>query len=39
MGDAKIRAAIVQAELAPRLEAGLELTRQKALDAAAGGAE
>ncbi len=39
MTKAKIRAAIVQAEVAPALEAGLELTREKALEAAAGGAE
>jgi nitrilase len=39
MSEGKIRSAIVQAEVAPTLEAGLELTREKALEAAAGGAE
>lgn len=39
MAEAKIRVTIAQAEVAPTLEAGLELTRDKALQAAAGDAE
>lgn len=39
MRDRKIVAAIVQAEVAGDIESGLELTREKALEAAAAGAE
>jgi predicted amidohydrolase len=39
MRDRKIVAAIVQAEVAADIESGLDLTREKALEAAAAGAE
>lgn len=39
MPDRKIIAAVVQAEVATDVEAGLDLTRQKAMEAARGGAE